>query len=295
MKKFLQKILSAEEYLVGINQRNLDYVYPHNPRKYFVQANDKVLSKTILEQNQIPVPETYAIITEAWELIPALEKISKQSEFVLKPANGYGGGGILILNRKGENHWKTVSEETFDNKKLQRHMASILYGAYSIGDKDKVIIEDRLKPHSFMDSIYSDGIPDFRILLFKDMPVLAMLRVPTKKSNGKANLHQGAIGIGINLENGMLKQGFFNQKYVDRHPDSNFLFKGIEIPGWKEILNIAVETAKLFPLKFLGVDIILDKINGPVVIEINARPGLQIQNVNNTGINTVIKQKRLQL
>jgi len=36
------------------------------------------------------------------------------------------------------------------------------------------------------------GLPDIRIICFNMVPVIAMLRIPTELSDGKANLHSGA-------------------------------------------------------------------------------------------------------
>ncbi len=293
MRKLIRKILKADEYLVGINQRNLGYVYPNNPRKHFPLANDKVLAKEILESNNVPVPTTYAVINNLWEIEEKLEQANKQKEIVIKPANGSGGGGILILFQKQEGVWSAHSGEVFHKNKLVHHLASIIYGVYSIGDKDKAIIEYCLKPHSFLTDIYKKGIPDFRIILLNDVPLMAMLRVPTDKSDGKANLHQGAMGIGVDMDKGLLTQGYYKNKYVDTHPDSGYYFTGKEIPEWQKTLSISEEVAKLFPLKYLGIDIIFDAVLGPVVIEINARPGLQIQNINKVGLlETINKKKR---
>lgn len=291
MKKLIHKFLHADNYLVGINQRNLGYVYPNNPRKHFPLANDKVLSKTILEKNGIPVPKTFTVINGLWEIDEKLELVSQEKEIVIKPAQGSGGNGILILSRGKNGEWHTSSGKIYKNEKLIHHLASILYGVYSMRDSDNAIIEYCISPHPFLTKIYEKGIPDFRIILLHSIPLMSMLRVPTKKSGGKANLHQGAMGIGVNMEKGILTQGFYHNKYVDSHPDSGNFFAGNQIPEWEKTLEISVKTSKLFPLKYLGVDIILDKQYGPMIIEINARPGLQIQNINKKGLKEALQQK----
>lgn len=291
MKKWLKKIINADEYLVGINQRNLGLVYPYNPRKHFPLANDKVLSKSILEKNDIPTPRTYAVISGLWEINEQLEEINNNKEIVIKPANGSGGGGILILFKHEDGNWYNHADELYTREKLAHHIAKIIYGVYSIGDKDQAIIEYCIKPHKFLTSIYNKGIPDFRVIVFNNIPITAMLRVPTDKSDGKANLHQGAMGIGVDLEKGILMQGFYKNKYLNTHPDSGFKFVGTTIPNWQETIDISIETSKLFPLMYLGIDIIFDKNRGPMVIEVNARPGLQIQNINKTGLKTTLHEK----
>lgn len=293
MRRILKKILYADDYLVGINQRNLGLVKPHNPRKFFPLAGDKVLAKEILEANHIPVPQTYTVISELWEIESKITEIGNQKSVVIKPANGSGGGGILILFQKEKGIWSTHSGEVYSKSKLKHHIASILFGVYSIGDKDRAIVEYCLSPHRFLTNIYDKGIPDLRIILLNNRPLMAMLRVPTDKSDGKANLHQGAMGIGIDMETGTLTHGFYKGKYVDAHPDSGHYFNGTVIPYWSKTLRMSKDVAKLFPLKYLGVDIIYDQSMGPIVIEVNSRPGLQIQNINKRGLTEVINNENV--
>jgi len=283
MIQFLKKALRAGDSIVGMNNRNIGFVYPNNPRKNYPYANDKALTKQILEENNIPTPTTFAIISNMWEVKDNVKKLDQHKAIVIKPAHGSGGGGILILNNEN-GVWCDHSGKTFSFEQVVHHVASILYGVFSLGNSDKAIVEYCLTPHPFFTEIYKKGIPDFRILMYKKQAIMSMLRVPTKRSGGKANLHQGALGIGVDMKNGRLTQGMYNNKYIDQHPDNNALFAGKPLPDWDKTLQIACDTSLIFPLDYLGIDIIYDQDLGPLVIEINARPGLQIQNVNKAGI-----------
>jgi len=259
-------------------------IYPNNPREAYYLADDKAESKKLLEKYVIPVPATFAIIEHSWDIDGTLKKINDLDEFVLKPANGSGGNGILILQRSGDKGWVTPSGKIYNNAMVRMHIASIIYGAFAHDHADKCIVEQKIASHNLFKQIYPEGVPDIRVILYRDKVLMAMLRVPTRISGGKANLHQGAMGIGINLEKGLLTQGVYRNQITTLHPDSGVKFEGMEIPYWKEILSVSHATAKIVPLKYLGVDIIVDQKNGPLVIEINVRPGLQIQNANMTGL-----------
>lgn len=275
--------MEAQNRVMGINRRNIEYVYPLNPRSEQKLANDKALSKILLEEEGIPVPRTYAIIEHLWEMEQKLSKVEHMESLVVKPSLGSGGNGILIL-RKHFGGWTLPDEKSINMERLKMHIAAILYGAYAHDHADKAILEECLSAHPFFRNIYDTGIPDVRVIVHMDTPVMAMLRIPTLRSKGKANLHQGALGIGIDLKTGCLGYGIQKQKRIEAHPDSGNLFRGLSIPGWKQFLEISRQTARLVPLKYLGVDIILDEKKGPLVIEINSRPGLQIQNSNQTGL-----------
>jgi alpha-L-glutamate ligase-like protein len=293
MIKYLKKALKAGDSIVGMNNRNVGFVYPSNPRKFYPMANDKALTKEILEEHLIPTPQTYTIVNDMWEVKQKVNELESLDAFVIKPAHGSGGGGILILKKTGDK-WSEPSGKSISKEQITHHIASILYGVFSLGNKDKAIIEYCLSPHPFFTDIYKKGIPDFRILMYKQQAIMAMLRVPTKRSGGKANLHQGALGIGVDMKNGSLTQGMYKNKYIDCHPDNQFVFNGKNLPDWDKTLQIAYDTSKVFPLDYLGIDIIYDKDLGPLVIEINARPGLQIQNVNKTGIISELKKLEIE-
>jgi hypothetical protein len=114
---------------------------------------------------------------------------------------------------------------------------------------------------------------------------MAMLRLPTKESGGKANLQQGAIGVGIDLATGVTTTAVQGKgKIIEYIPKTRMLLSGIKIPYWKEILELSVRTQEISHLGYLGVDIAIDKERGPVILELNARPGLSIQIANLSGL-----------
>ena len=55
-------------------------------------------------------------------------------------------------------------------------------------------------------------------------------------------------------------------------------------------MNLAARSYELTGLGYQGVDLVLDKDKGPLILELNARPGLNIQIANRAGLLT-----RLQL
>ena len=206
----------------------------------------------------------------------------------IKPANGSGGGGILILNQTDNGDWMKGSEHHSDEQ-IHLYLANIIMGVYSLGSNDRVLIEECIVPHSFFHSIYDEGVPDFRVIVYKHEITLGMLRVPTDASDGKANLHQGGLGIGVDLETGRMTQAYNGNSYFDIHPDTQKQIKGVELPYWKEIIELSLKTAEVFPLKYLGVDIVIDQYKGPLIMEVNVRPGLGIQMVNRKGLAPILE------
>lgn len=288
----LNKLREFNQNVVGINQRNLDFVYPNNKRKHFKLSDDKSICKKHLIEHGIPTTTTYAIIESLGEMKSKWEEVSKHTCLAVKPAKGRGGGGILILTKLEENIWQSPSGKHYNQEQIFNHIANIIFGVYSFGSDDKTIIEYCIKNHNLFHNIYPKGIPDIRIISLRNELVMGMIRIPTNKSDGKGNLHLGALGVAVNINNGRIGQGFDGTKYIPAHPDSEVKFEGLQIPFWDEVISITKKTAKSLPLKYLGLDIVLDDVLGPLIIEVNVRPGLEIQNVNKTGILEQLNNQR---
>jgi hypothetical protein len=150
------------------------------------------------------------------------------------------------------------------------------------------VVEERLIQHPDIIELSPLGLADVRVILFQNEPTLAMIRIATQKSDGKANLHKGGIGIGIDLESGRTNHAIIEGQQITAHPDSGISLLEIAIPHWEEILRISRLAAEAVPLKYLGVDIALTE-RGPVLLEINVRPGLAIQNANQRGLKKILE------
>ena len=273
--------------VLGINRRNRVTIHQTNNKKHVAIADDKVLTKSILSDYSIPVPETHLAISEVREIREKWDHICQLDEFVVKPANGKKGQNILVLSRTHMG-WVTPGGRFISESELRRSIADIVLGGNSQKGRDTAIIEYRVESHAFFKAIYDQGLPDLRVITHNDEVIQAMLRLPTNESDGKANLHQGALGVGIDIQTGRLMHGLYNDEYVSAHPDSGIHFEGMALPYWDSILDICKYTSEILPLKYLGIDVVIDDEKGPLILEINARPGLQIQNINARGLRPLL-------
>lgn len=286
LKQLIKNIKELNARVLGMNERNIGLIYPNNKRVNYKYADDKYLAKSIMENNDVKCPKTYGVVEKIGEIEEVWHMVSEWNALVVKPAKGAGGKGIMVLSKK-EGQWvsggKVVSQS-----KIFSHIANIIFGVFSFGDDDRALIEEYIRPHEFFGQIYEAGVPDFRIILLKGVPLMGMLRMPTAQSGGKANLHQGGLGIGIDMQTGKLKRAYDGKKHMDVHPDSGSIILGRPIPYWEELVALSIKTAKEFPLDYLGVDLVIDKAKGPMVMEVNVRPGLGIQLANQQGMNEVM-------
>ena len=265
--------------LLGINARNLLYIKPYNPKKAVMLADSKIKTKNYLSARGVPVARLYSVLNSKKEL-ENFDFSSLPSSFVIKPNAGFGGEGILIIkSRKGRNFVKE-SGEVVQLEDLMHHIRDILDGRYSIADiSDAVLFEQRLEAPEFLKKMAHKGLPDFRIVVHNLIPVMAMLRLPTERSGGKANIHLGGIGVGIDISKGELTFATQSDKKIDGIPGFGDP-RGIKIPHWEEFLLTASRVQQVTNLGFAAVDMVLDKNMGPVLLEINARAGLQVQVAN---------------
>lgn len=270
--------------VLSINQRNSDYVLRYNSRKRFPLVDDKLKTKRLALEAGIAVPPLYAIIETERQIKNLPSIVESYSDFVIKPAHGAGGDGILVIVDRVFGRYRQVNGKLLTQHDISYHLSCLLSGAYSLGGHlDYAIIEHRVIVDPVFAAVSHEGVPDIRIITLLGYPAIAMVRLPTRLSDGKANLHQGAIGVGIDLATGITRGGVFHNDPIDYHPDTLNPIVDISVPYWDKILEIAASCYELTNLGYLGVDIVLDKKHGPLMLELNARPGLNIQIANREG------------
>lgn len=283
----LQFLINGNKVL-GMNSRNLQYVRPYNKKRARRLADEKLYSKRVLHKNGIAVPALLGRIRN-YEELENFNWNSLPGGFALKPNRGFGGEGILVVFARKKNRpdaWIKADGSMVTIEDLKAHIRNILDGSFSLANTpDVAFFEERLKLLKLFKPYSFKGIPDIRVIVFNRVPVMAMLRLPTRASSGKANLQQGAIGVGIDLATGITTSAIYGKGHpIEYIPDTSIPLSGIKIPHWKEILRLSVKAQEISGLGFLGADIAIDRDAGPVIIELNARPGLSIQLANSTGL-----------
>lgn len=271
--------------LMGIGQRNADYVLMYNPRKFYPRVDDKLLTKKLAIQAGLPVPDLYAVVREEHEIAELHDRLKEREQFVVKPAHGSGGDGILVIVGRRGDRYRRANGHLMSREEFEHHLSNGLSGLFSLGGQpDHLIIEYCVQFDPIFDQVSFKGVPDVRIIVFLGYPVMAMIRLPTRLSDGKANLHQGAIGVGIDIPSGKTKRGVWGTEIIREHPDTEHSIVGLEIPHWDRLLEMAARCYELSGLGYVGVDFVLDRNKGPLILELNARPGLSIQIANGNGL-----------
>ncbi|KUK79006.1 MAG: Alpha-L-glutamate ligase [Microgenomates bacterium 39_7] len=276
--------------VLGMNARNRLYV-PLNPRFSKSICHSKYATKVLLLNEGIPTPNVYGILTSI-EDINQFNWNHLTKDFVIKPTNGHAGKGVVAFKKKSGNSWIDVVGKRWSQEELNVHCYDILEGQYSShGAAPKVIIEERIIPHSTLMKYSYKGTPDLRVVVFNSVPVMAYLRLPTKESEGRANQSQGALGVGIDIGTGLTTYAAANKTQLIKYlPNTKMELKNIQIPFWKKTLLTAVRAANAAKLVYGGVDLFLHQEKGPMVVELNYRPGLSIQIANQAGLRKRIEK-----
>lgn len=287
MFKFTTPAKLKKAGVVGMNHRNVVLIAQNNPRRLYPLVDDKLQTKKVTESVGIAGPVTIGVARTQFHVRQLGEFLKDQQEFVIKPSKGSGGKGILVITgRDGEDFIKPSGSKV-TLKEVQHHVSNTLSGLYSLGgNPDVAMIETLVQFSDVFDGFSYEGVPDVRVILFRGYPIMAMTRLSTRESDGKANLHQGAVGLGIDIATGRSLKAVQHGQPVELHPDTGRKLSELQVPLWETLLNLASRCYDVTKLGYLGADIVLDKKRGPLVLELNARPGLAIQVANGMGLQT---------
>ena len=280
--------------VLGVNERNAEYIMRLNPRRLYPRVDDKVLTKRLALEAGMAVPDLYGVISNQHEVREFGNIVSHHESFVVKPARGSGGDGILVItgrSKRKRNSFRLSNGMLISEAEIEHHISNIVGGQYSLsGNPDKAIIEYCVRFDPVFEDLSYQGVPDVRVIVYRGYPAMAMVRLPTRASGGKANLHQGAVGAGVDMSTGETLTGVLGNDVVEEHPDTGALIAGLMIPHWDFILTSAARGYEVTGLGYLGVDIVIDRDRGPLILEMNARPGLNIQIANDVGMSNRVSR-----
>ncbi|MCL7939105.1 alpha-L-glutamate ligase-like protein [Halomonas sp. ATCH28] len=271
--------------IIGMNRRNIRYIGRYNNRRLYPLVDDKLQTKLLAQEYGITTPALIGTVTTQFGVKHIGAMLTGHYGFVIKPAKGSGGKGILVIERIEGGRYIKPSGAQLTLGDVERHVSNILSGLYSLGGSPDVALVEALInfDESFSEYTY-EGVPDIRVIVFKGYPVMAMMRLSTAASDGKANLHQGAVGVGIDIASGSAIRGVQFDRTRHDHPDTGHELASLHIGDWGTLLRLAAGCFEMTGLGYLGTDMVLDRDHGPMLLELNARPGLAIQMANGEGL-----------
>jgi alpha-L-glutamate ligase-like protein len=233
----------------------------------------------------VPTPDLYAVVAAHSALWHLPRLLAGRDDFVIKPNRGAGGRGVLVIVGRDGPGFVRHNGQRLSAVELTQHVSSIISGLFSLGGRaDEALLQQRIVPDPAFERISFQGTADVRVIVYRGVPAMAMLRLPTKESGGRANLHQGAIGAGVDLKAGHTTRAVQRNRATDYHPDTGASVVGFSVPYWSDILEMSRRVSEATGLGYVGVDVVVDRRRGPLLLEVNARPGLAIQIANGAGL-----------
>ncbi|GHE19552.1 alpha-L-glutamate ligase-like protein [Halomonas urumqiensis] len=271
--------------IVGMNRRNIRYIGRYNNRRLYPLVDDKLKTKLLAQEYGITTPALIGTVTTQFGVKHIRDMLEGHAGFVIKPAKGSGGKGILVIEHTDQDAYIKPSGVRLTLEDIERHVSNILSGLYSLGGTpDVAVIEALINFDERLAEYTYEGVPDIRVIVFKGYPVMAMMRLSTAASDGKANLHQGAVGVGLDISSGAAIRGVQFDRTRHDHPDTGHELASLRIPDWHTLLVLAAGCFEMTGLGYIGTDMVLDRDHGPMLLELNARPGLAIQMANGEGL-----------
>ena len=271
--------------MLNMNRRNVDYIARYNERSSYPLVDNKLKTKLVVAEYDVKTPKLLQVVRQQHEISHFREMAEDLSGFAIKPAKGSGGKGITVITGRDGEEYVKASGARVNAPFLERHLTNILAGLYSLaGTPDVAIVESLVESVPSLARYSFQGVPDIRIIVFQGYPVMAMLRLATTASDGKANLHQGAVGVGLDVGTGRGLNAVQFNRPITLHPDTGLALENIAIDAWPEMLEMAARCYEATGLGYIGVDLVVDHREGPLLLELNARPGLAIQMANGRGL-----------
>jgi hypothetical protein len=227
-------------------------------------------------EHQVPTVPTFAIVNDG-RVELKVDPVELDADLFVKPVFGRGGKGAERWDLVGPGLYCSSRGLECDRDGLFAHLAAV---------DSPLLIQPRVANHPALNSLNNGALSTIRVLTCLDergAPELigAALRMAIGGNRVVDNLHAGGIAAAIDLESGMLGSASnlgadSAVGWLDRHPDTGALISGTELPYWDDVRDVALRSHRAFPERLLvGWDIAITT-RGPLMIEGNGAPDLDI-------------------
>ena len=143
LKGYVSPRKLRESGVLGMNARNYDIIAKYNKRSLYPLVDDKVQTKKLANSIDINTPHMIGLVEHQYEVKDLLQQIEGHSEFVIKPAHGSEGKGVLVIAHYENGIFTTTSGRVLTFKEVYQHVSNILSGLYSLGGQyDVALIEE---------------------------------------------------------------------------------------------------------------------------------------------------------
>lgn len=202
-----------------------------------------------------------------------------RADLFVKPSLGRGGRGIERWSFGGGGWSLEGSERVWGEAELRERLEKASL-------EEDLLIQPRLVNHSDIADLSIGVLSTIRLVTCRDeaggyAPTHAILRMARGAEATVDNYHAGGIAASVDMESGELGPatdmgGNAETGWLDCHPDTGAVIVGRTLPCWSETLDLARQAHAAFPFcTVVGWDIAITG-SGPVVIEGNSSPDVDI-------------------
>jgi hypothetical protein len=293
-KKFLSVrwIPFAKTYAVIKNRKELfDIDFEKLPNKNFVVKPNRwskwkwiYVTKFLwsIEKPIRTINFSKTIFRKKWNFINKI--VNRISKTFRKAEN-------KIQNLPNFPYYYEIAGEIVNDNKFRRHILDNLDWKNSmITGSDNVIVEEKIIPGEWFKDFCEHWLADIRVIAFNLVPINAMVRMPTYKSEWKANLARWWIWLWIDIGTWKIKTMFHKKKLFKwKFPQEFKNLKDHKLPYWDDILFLSSKIQYFVNLWYLALDwVITDE--GPKLLEINARAWLEVQNISWSKLKNILNK-----
>jgi hypothetical protein len=197
-------------------------------------------------------------------------------DLFLKPRRGRGGRGAERWDRIAAGRWSDGKHE-FGRNEFMAHLRA---------KSTPQIVQRRVRVHPALKALTSGAVPTVRALTILDEQgepevVATVFRMSIGANRTVDNIHAGGLACSVSLDSGVLGKASnlgadARLGWVSHHPTTGAHIEGTRLPCWDEVKQLAVRTHRAFkPRLLVGWDIAISE-NGPVLIEGNRGPDMDL-------------------
>lgn len=242
------------------------------------ELNDKAEFAEQCRRNQIRTVPVLAVFGNGKAELRA-DPVELDTDLFVKPIIGRGG--------KGAQRWDLVAPGLYrspDGYPLGRDelIARLAFESRAT----PILVQPRLRNHPALEPLNNDALSTVRVLTCLNEAnepeiVGAAMRMAIGTNHVVDNLHAGGIATAVDVETGTLGAASdlgvdSRLGWMDRHPVSGAAIAGTQLPMWSEVRDFAIRAHRAFADRVLvGWDIAITP-DGPVLVEGNGSPDLDI-------------------
>jgi Sugar-transfer associated ATP-grasp len=200
-------------------------------------------------------------------------------DLFVKPTSGRGG--------RGAERWDCIAPQTFVGPAGERLSADyLLTRLVDRSRREPLLVQPRLCAHPQLLEVTNGALPTVRIVTCLneagDPEVIgAVFRMAIGSNRTVDNLHAGGIAANVALGTGRLSRATdlgsdARLGWLSAHPDTGGIIENRVLPLWKETKQLAMSAHRAFTDRVvIGWDIAILP-DGPIVIEGNGNPDMDI-------------------